>query len=206
MCSSDPTAQGRYPHHEAAIPGIEKAATRFGQPEEREYRLDLSQETFDSWKETRGRRPGEVVFLIRRPSGGFLLHTKSFYPPGTYRLPSGGIERGEDLTAAVYREAQEETGLSVSIQSFLGILRYRFFYGAREATFASYVFLLREVTGTPVSQDSKEQISGFREAPLDELLEIAQALEELPPNRWKEWGQFRALAHRFVVEKLASHQ
>lgn len=188
--------------HEAGPRGVEEAAARFGQPEEREYRLSVSRDAFAWRKRTRGKRAAEVVFLIRRPGGRFLLHTKSFYPPEAYRILSGGIEEGEDLIAAVCREAREETGLEVSVERFLGILRYRFCCDDQETGFASYVFLLQANGGRLAPRDSGERITGYKEVTLGEFPEVARRLEETMPPDWEEWGRFRALAHRFVFDKL----
>jgi len=184
------------------VRGIKRAIARFGQPEEREYLLRVSRDAFRRRAMVRETRSAEVVLLIRRPNGRFLLHTKSFYPSGSYRVPTGGIEQGEDLIAAACREAREETGLQVSIERFLGILHYRFCWNDQETDFTSYVFLLKETGGRLAPQDSSEQISGYKEVTLDEFPEIARKLEETLLQKWTAWGQFRALAHRFAFEVL----
>ncbi|MCG2770199.1 MAG: NUDIX hydrolase [Anaerolineae bacterium] len=105
--------------HEVDPSGIEAAIARFGKPEERDYCLSVRCDTYEEHRRKRGKRAAEVVFLVCRPGGKFLLHTKSFYPPGAYRVLTGGIEEGEDLVAAICREAREETGLEVSVERFL---------------------------------------------------------------------------------------
>ena len=45
-------------------------------------------------------RRGEVVLAIQRPDGKILLHTKRFYPPELFRLPSGGVHPDESVLAA----------------------------------------------------------------------------------------------------------
>jgi len=189
---------------EAGPSGIEEATVRFGRPEERNYCLTVHRDAFEERHRKRGKRAAEVIFLVCRPGGKFLLHTKSFYPPGAYRVLTGGIEEGEDLVAAILREAREETGLEVSVERFLGILRYRFCWDDKETDFTSYVFLLKETGGRLAPQDSGERISGYKEVTLDEFPEIARKLEETLPSSWKAWGQFRALAHRFAFEALTS--
>ena len=127
--------------------GIEEAISRFGSPEEREYCLIVQRDAFEERLRKRRKRAAEVVFLVYRPGAKFLVHTKSFYPPGAYRVLTGGIDEGENLVAAVCREAREETGLEISIERFLGILHYRFCWDDQETDFTSYVFLLRETGG-----------------------------------------------------------
>ena len=203
MNSTDTRQTSKCSPYDDDVRGIEKAIARFGQPEEREYLLRVSWSAFRRRARVRDKRSAEAVLLIRRPNGRFLLHTKSFYPSSSYRVPTGGIEQGEDLIDAACREAREETGLEVSVERFLGILHYRFWWNDQETDLTSYVFLLKETGGELAPQDISERITGFKEVTLDEFSEIARKLEETLPQDWKAWGQFRALAHRFAFELLA---
>jgi 8-oxo-dGTP diphosphatase len=57
------------------------------------------------------------VLLLRRPQSDFM--------GGIYELPSGKVEPGETLDAALRREVQEETGLDVTaITGYLGSFDY----------------------------------------------------------------------------------
>ena len=59
----------------------------------------------------------EQVLLLRRPQSDFM--------GGIYELPSGKVEPGETLDAALRREVHEETGLSVTaITGYLGSFDY----------------------------------------------------------------------------------
>ena len=78
---------------------------RYGRPVERVCAYQVSQDTFLYWELARRKRVAEVVLLLRRPNGRYLVHSKTFYPQGTFRLLSGGIKPGEDLLTAVKREA-----------------------------------------------------------------------------------------------------
>lgn len=140
-----------------------------------------------------GDREGEVVLLLRRADGSLLLHTKSFYPEGIYRLPSGGIRRGETVLAAAAREATEETGLVAQNFQPLGLLTYRVRSGWRSLFFHSWL-VVADVEGDPQPRDGKERISGFRWVSPEALSEVAAALRALRPG-WTDWGRFRALAH-----------
>ncbi|HOQ98287.1 MAG TPA: NUDIX hydrolase [Anaerolineae bacterium] len=179
-----------------AVPGLVEAERLYGRPEVRYYDLgDCGDERrfWDMWQ----KRQGEVVLVIHRSGGRVVLQTKQFYPPGTYRLPSGGIEPGEALLDAVRREMREETGLEARIERFLGALCYRFRRAGRAEERASYVFLLGGGAQPLASHDAAERISGFREVPSEELSAVAAQLESLP-GEWAVWGRFRALVHRFV--------
>ncbi len=182
---------------------IENLSARYGPPQRRHYALKVGERMATHWREKLAKRRGEVVLVIRRPNGRILLHSKGFYPAGTYRLLSGGIEESESVLDALRREVQEETGLTVKIERFLGLLEYEFHYQGETMPFVSYVFFLRERGGVLAPGDESEAITAFREASVDEIGAVARALRSLPGD-WEDWGQFRALAHAFVAEAACS--
>lgn len=140
-----------------------------------------------------GRREGEVVLLLRRADRRVLVHTKSFYPGGTYRLPSGGIRSGESVMDAACREAAEETGLTIGQACPVGLVSYLLRHGSRRLFFHSWL-VSGQVTGEAAPNDLGEHISGFRWVEPEALSQVADQLRTLPPE-WSDWGRFRALAH-----------
>lgn len=72
--------------------------------------------------------PAEPVVRIRcvgaiiHDLDGRLLLVRRANPPaaGTWSLPGGRVEQGEDDDAAVVREVLEETGLAVEVGAFVG--------------------------------------------------------------------------------------
>ena len=180
---------------------VAELARRYGLLERRHYVLEVGARVFTRWREERGDCRGEVALFILRPSGNVILHAKDFYPQGVYRVPTGGIERGEDVVTAVHREAREETGLTVAIERCLGVLEYKFRYQREMLPFVSYVFLLRENGGQLCPQDEGERITSLREVPLTELETVAQSLRAIEAD-WRDWGHYRAIAHSFAAEVL----
>lgn len=146
-------------------------------------------------------RTAEVILVIQRPDGYVLVHTKPVYPPGTWRLPSGGIHPGEAPTAAALREAAEETGLEIQLERPLGLLTYDLYDQTIRVPFVSYLFLLVTPGGRPAPQDTDEEISGYRWIPPGDLEVVAEQLCCLPPF-WRSWGAFRAPAHILAVGRL----
>ena len=180
---------------------IGELSTYYGPMERRGYSLEMGGKGFEDWRrKSPVDRRGEVVFVVKRPAG-VILHTKDFYPPGTYRLPSGGVGWGESVLGALHREAWEETGLEIEVERFLGLLEYEFRCQEETMPFVSYVFLVREAGGELAPQDKEEQILSFRHVPMAELSAVADSLRAMEED-WRDWGEFRAIAHDFVVEMM----
>jgi 8-oxo-dGTP pyrophosphatase MutT (NUDIX family) len=177
------------------------AALQWGPPTEQDYVVPMSRESFGYWQMVRRKREAEVVPVIRRGNGLYLVHTKAFYPQGVYRLLTGGIKPGEPLLEALVREAREETSLDLRIERFFGALRYHFAWEGQSLPFASYLFAMVEEGGELRVGDPDEAISGFRELTLAQIASLADELEALPPD-WIDWGRFRAIAHRFTADAL----
>ena len=161
----------------------------------RHCRLTVSEPFFNDFvRSVRHRaRWGEVVLFLRRADGHLLLHTKTFYPPGVFRLPSGGILPGESVLAAARREIQEETGLAPRALRPLGLISVTFRRGWRCRFFHSWL-VLADVEGDPRPGDAGERISDFRWMPPETLPSVAAQLRALPPD-WADWGRFRAIGH-----------
>jgi len=180
---------------------IEELARQYGPIERRSYSLEVGKKSFEDWQRALvNNRRGEVVFVVQQPVG-LILHTKDFYPPGTYRLPSGGMRWGESVLSALHREAQEEMGLKVDC--FLGLLEYEFCCQGETMPFVSYVFLVREADGELAPQDKEEHILSFCQVPVAKLSAVADSLRAMEGD-WRDWGEFRAIAHDFVVEMMGS--
>jgi len=154
-------------------------------------------------------RYGEVCMVVRRPNGRLLTMTKTFYPRGVSRLPTGGINHGEPILAALLRETFEETGLQVEVRRFLAAVAYRTGGAGASPVFYTFVFLLDEVGGTLGTLDPGERVEAFFEVEPDSLPELAAKLERVESvysseieGYWGNWGRFRAVIHRITWEAL----
>lgn len=174
---------------------IAELARRYGRPR----RLVHTLPAVDFSPRHRG-RVAEVAMAIRRPNGRYLLQAKRSYPEGTFRLPTGGIERGEAIEHALLREADEETSLAVDVTRFVAAITYRSPQGRR--IFSSYLFILEERSGELRCNDPREAISDWLEADRDGLDEAARRLRACP-DPWAEWGSFRALVLDALVPEVA---
>jgi 8-oxo-dGTP pyrophosphatase MutT (NUDIX family) len=150
-------------------------------------------------------RPAEVVPVIKRPNGCLVAMIKDNYPAAAYRLPSGGIHKGEPILDALLRESYEETGLRVVVRRFLAIVRYQVIIATgRTGRFTSYAFLV-EGDGPLAPQDPNERIADLREVAVTDLRPMADFLHNLRTegeNDWNDWGRYRAVVHRAVAEVL----
>jgi ADP-ribose pyrophosphatase YjhB (NUDIX family) len=184
---------------------MDELAQRYGAPLARSVTF-ADEPSKEYLRRTTRSRQGEVCMVIRQ-HGKLLTMTKTFYPRGVYRLPTGGIESGEGIAAALHREMREETGLEVEIEQFLCALEY---LDGDAACFASFAFLLRVTGGTLGPLDPHERVLDFREASVSDLSAIARQLEHLDAtfepeigSRWSAWGVFRAPLHSAVHERLS---
>ena len=163
--------------------------------------LNIGDEYFRSLQYVRKfkrNRRGEVVLAIRNRQGRVLLHTKPFYPPEIYRLPTGGIQEGEAVIACVQREIKEETSFSPRFMHLAAIILYTIKNKRTRLPLNSYLFEIEPDGEHPVVQDDAESISGFEWAPFGYLPRIIAQLEALSPERWHDWGSFRSIAHRVL--------
>lgn len=187
---------------------LDALAARFGQP------LVIDTPIPDSFDDPirKPDRYGEVCMVVRRPNGSVLLSIKSFYPRGAYRLPTGGIHRGEAVLDALVRETHEETGLRTEVRRFLARVAY---HAADQPTgvplFHTFAFLVDETSGTLGALDTTEQIENWRETAVADLPRVADFLDDLRTSGtqdiggdWRAWGKFRAVVHRAVHQALTA--
>ncbi len=181
---------------------VAELAALYGQPVYRSHNIQADEYIYSyRWRKDSDRR-AEVVFAIQNTAGGIWVHAKPHYPAHIFRLPSGGVHWDEAIEAGMLREVEEETGLTVSIERFVGLVEYHFYHGDSTVMFASYVFHLKSAGGAPIIHAS-EQISEFRTVAPQQLCEVAANLRNLNGNR-RGWGQWRAFAHDVIYEYLSS--
>jgi NAD+ diphosphatase len=181
---------------------LQALAHRYGEP-----RLCTVDVGANGYLATR-KRTAEVCMVVQTPSAQVFTMTKAFYPPGCYRLPTGGMRRHEPVLPALQRETLEEFGQALVVRRFLAAVAYN--RHTAPPAFYTFAFLLDGSAEPPRPRDRSERITGFRAIPVDELPGVADALERLPltPStdvdvRWRDWGRFRAVIHRVVWQALS---
>ena len=186
---------------------LEGLEARYGPFPRVEVDVPMQPRSLRFYRKVFKRRRGEILFVLRRPSGELLLHTKHKYPPGLYRIPGGGIDWGEPVAESLEREVQEETQLAVVDERLLGMIHYRFSHPSDkhdDVPFVSFVFEVPGIEGEPEAADQSEGISGFKWIPVADLTKVAEALRALPEDEEGsgDWGRFRAIGLDFVYEQL----
>ena len=154
-----------------------------------------------SFRASLRRRRAEVAFVILRPGGTVLTTTKTFYPSGIFRIPTGGVKPGEAVEEALWREINEETGLDVTGATFAALIEYQLVANGTTVRFATYLFVVHASEGVPHCSDPDEDICAFRELLPAELEAVAVSLSNLGAN-WRSWGIWRAIPHRVAAEIL----
>ncbi len=164
--------------------------------------VDLDEHYFH-WLHSRGERSSysEVVMILPRPGDRVLTLTKSFYPEGTYNLPSGGIEPGETPELAFAREVSEETGLSVNLVGQIGRIEHHCLFDQSSLDFVSHVMLGTQTQEPAHAADPDESISGYIDASASDLARFSAHMRRMT-GRWAGFGKFRATALDFAADWL----
>lgn len=161
-----------------------------------------SKKFFNSFKRTiRTDRCGEVAFALERKNGKFVVIRNNIYPDGIYRIPTGGIRFGEDVLSALYREISEELGVNVELKRFLGAVKYDISYHDEHIDFYSFVFWMKEISGTILKDATQNEISDFAEADLQFLEQISEKLQSEGEDRG-DWRSFRFQTTSFIIPFL----
>lgn len=114
-------------------------------------------------------RAHDVTMFIVAEDGRLALIRKPIFPKGAFRVPSGGVEPGEDIIEGAKREALEETGLTIEISHYLLRLNMTFFCDKGEIEWTTHVFYSKVLDGVLKTRDSHE-IAETRYATMDEMM------------------------------------
>lgn len=90
------------------------------------------------------------VLLVRRGHAPYA---------GTWSLPSGRVEPGEELAAAAAREVAEETGLTVSVGDLLGVVHRQDPSGTYRYEIHDFACVV--TAGTPRAGDDADDLGWF---------------------------------------------
>jgi len=146
-------------------------------------------------------RHAEVAFAVERKNGKIIVIRTNFYPAGIYRIPTGGINFGEDVVSALNREIAEELGVKIEVKRFLGAVKYHINYKDEKLNFYSFVFWLKELSGEILADAIEDEICEFIEVDHAELVAICNNLNS-NTSRWKDWCSFRVQTTQFILDYI----
>lgn len=134
--------------------------------------------------------PAPAVGFFLLDGERVLLAVRAFEPAkGKLDIPGGFIEAGESAEDAVLREAEEETGLRVSVVEYLG--SFADVYGEREMPTLSFIYVVRRESG---ELQAKDDVAELRWFPLDAIPdELAFAHQPAAVQKLREWRVCRAV-------------
>lgn len=127
------------------------------------------------------RRAARAIVYDQEGKVGLLYVSHENY----YKLPGGGIDEGEDISAALHREAMEELGCTINVLGEVGeIVEYRDYWRMVQT---SYCFLAKVTgkKGTPSFTDL-EKSGGFKMVWADNLEAALKLVESTTP---KDFGE-----------------
>jgi 8-oxo-dGTP diphosphatase len=102
-----------------------------------------------------------------------LLHSKKY---NYYKLPGGGVEKGEDYETALKRECLEEIGCNVQILNELGmIIEYRKKYSLKQT---SYCYTAKVIGEKGLSELTEDEIKEEFETVWMPLKEAIQKVKD----------------------------
>jgi 8-oxo-dGTP pyrophosphatase MutT (NUDIX family) len=169
----------------------------------KEVNLNITNsEFFEEFKDKiENDRKGEVAFAVERPNGKIIVVRTSFYPKTIYRIPTGGINHGEDIIEALQREVKEELGLQTNIEKFLGVIQFNILHKNKKLNFYSYLFWLKEIGGNILEDALEDEVSEYKEVNKEQLIEIVNILKEFQ-GPWRNWCIFRAETTGFFIQYM----
>ena len=145
------------------------------------------------------RRPGVGVAVVVERGGPILLARRRHHGGGSWSVPGGYLDLGEDLIEAARREVREETGLEIDEVRFMAVANDRFADGKHNVTIW---FVAGRVQGEPevAAPDELTEVAWFAWDALPEPLYASTRSflsgESLPPDAGKN------LRHREKGKRL----
>jgi len=98
---------------------LEALSERYGVPRRWQVSVLAFPDEFHMIRGSRKNGRNHDVTVYIQKGDRLVVNAKHFYPPGLFRAPSGGVEKGEDFIQGALREAHEETGCEIELERFV---------------------------------------------------------------------------------------
>lgn len=112
-------------------------------------------------------RQHDITFCIHNQDR-IVVIAKPFFPPGAFRIPSGGLKPGESLESGFAREALEETGIAVTPYRYVLRVRAHFTCGDDQILWYSHV-LTAPTSSHTLAPIDRHEISDARWVTFEEM-------------------------------------
>jgi ADP-ribose pyrophosphatase YjhB (NUDIX family) len=157
------------------IDQIKKIEKRFGKPKKINMEFAMDQREFKNLLESmQDGRDSDITLVIFKDKKVIVI-AKPWYPPGLYRLPSGGWKPGESFEDCARREGYEETGTRFQLKKYVLRAQATFTYQDKKVIWTSHVFTAQYMSGELKPIDTIE-IREVNLLTLDELSSLKQKL------------------------------
>lgn len=114
------------------------------------------------FRETQNYFPFSCVDLFVVKDGKFIATKRAIEPDkGNWHLPGGIIHKGETIEEVVHKVAQEELGIKITVEKYLGV--YEDIREKRHAIVHCYI--VRYVSGDMTTNSSATEFGFFSEIP-----------------------------------------
>lgn len=178
---------------------VQEVVLLLGDPIVERWAFSMQADEFARLKQYLGHgRCHDVTSVIVR-GDELVVIRKHDYPPGAYRAPSGGIYPEESFLDGARREAREETGLDVELESYLLQVHAGFSYGGEDVSWTTHVLKARPLGGD-VAPIDRTDVESARWISWRELLEV---VNPILMSSGRGGLAYRARLHERVHEILA---
>jgi ADP-ribose pyrophosphatase YjhB (NUDIX family) len=185
-------------HVDEAI--LEPLRRQFGEPALLEWEGDVSEQEFGVITYSPKRRHDVTFFVLNGER--LALVRKPHFPPDIWRPPGGGVKIGEDVVAAVVREAFEETGAEVELERYLVLGEARFRFAGEEIAWRTHVVTARTRTERLEPRDTDE----IEAARWGSLAELSGPLRERLLATGRALWRYRVALHDAAASALETRR
>lgn len=105
---------------------VARLSRRFGRPAVWQPTVHLTDHDQGVLRLGGAGRRHDVTFAVLDSGGRVAVIRPSRFPPGAWRIPSGGIRAGEPIEAGIQRESREELGIEIALTGYPLVSRARF--------------------------------------------------------------------------------
>jgi ADP-ribose pyrophosphatase YjhB (NUDIX family) len=179
---------------------VQELVFNFGEPEVERWDVPMTEGELDRVERHLALGRAHDVSLAIVDGENLAVIRKPRYPPGVYRIPSGGVHPEESFVDGAAREALEETGLLVRIEDYLLQVHATFVSGERRAKWTTHVMLARPTGGSLAPRDTRE----IAEARWIDWTELTDKVNPLLRDSGLGGLAYRARLHERVRDILHS--